>query len=88
MSHPATPIQPGPIVEAMGHIAAESKPRVKRAIQVGKMFAYFVLVMVGSANRDPKRFAKYWKLVKPHVPIAIPPHQNLWLKHLRRYYGR
>jgi hypothetical protein len=38
---------PDPIVDAIGAIAPEAKPKVKRAIQVAKMLAYFMMVVLG-----------------------------------------
>jgi hypothetical protein len=38
----------------------------------------------GTAKK--RRFDAYWKLVKPLVPVEVAPRDNLWLRHLSRFY--
>jgi hypothetical protein len=39
----------------------------------------------GNAKRE--NFQSYWRAVKKIVPLKMEPKDNLWLKHLTRWYG-
>ncbi len=72
---------------AVSRCSGEPTPSDPIAKSLGEFLVHFVgagCFSCGGAERA--HFKKYWKHVEAIVPFGIAPKQNLWLRHLDRWY--